>query len=103
MAGAAAAIESGSRVAVGVIRGAGEPIGSTAAVEPAIAIGEVRDATIVGLGTGGALQLPIDPAMRISQSEIFTSPPLSLKRSNPPFVLSGVAGILPIHDQHEKK
>jgi hypothetical protein len=49
----------------------GESIGRGVAVWLAISIAGVLDGAIVGLGAGGALQLLINPSMKISKNEVF--------------------------------
>jgi hypothetical protein len=51
----------------------GETIGGAVAVGSTIAIAGVFVGAIVGLGAGGAAHPPINPAMPISQSEVFMS------------------------------
>jgi hypothetical protein len=63
----------------------------------------VLDAANVGVivrrGADGALQLPINPAMKISTSKIFIAPPSSSNCNKLLYKLSRMAAILPIHDE----
>jgi hypothetical protein len=70
----------GNGVEVGSTKGApegvGETIGRAVTVGPMISITGVLDTLIVGTGAGGATQLLINPALKISISKVFISSPL---------------------------